>query len=350
MRLSKTTTVFLAKQRAEPRYEPIPRLSMPIPVNAGSIGLPQRRHERFNRDMLLDELRTLITRHARDGVTATGVGGVLLSVATEPGPPTVSMTGTTFALIAQGRKRLALGDRVHDYRAGQYLVTSVDLPVTGEFVDASAHEPAIGFGLALQPAIVADLLLHPAAAEFPRAARGAAAPAGIAVSQAPRELLDAAVRMLRLFDRPRDLPVLAPMIEREIHWLLMTGDQGETVRQLGLADGSLNRVGHAVRWVREHFGESIRVDDLARLSRMSPSAFHRSFQAVTGMSPIQFQKQIRLQEARVRLLAEPGDVAGAAYAVGYESPSQFNREYRQRFGLPPGRDAARLRESADVAR
>src|SRR4051812_25366554 len=185
--------------------------------------------------MLLEELRSLITRHAHDGATAA-LEGVLLSVVEEPAPPATSTTGTSLALIAQGAKTLALGDRVYRYRAGQYLVASVDLPVTGQFTEASPARPALGFGLTLRPSVIAELLLNPAAGDFPRAGRGAATPSGIAVSDASHELIDAVVRMLRLLDRPRDLPMLAPLIEREILWLIMTGEQGATVRQLGLAD------------------------------------------------------------------------------------------------------------------
>jgi AraC-like DNA-binding protein len=135
------------------------------------------------------------------------------------------------------------------------------------------------------------------------------------------------------------------MIEREILWLIMSGEQGATVRQLGLADSSLSRVRHVVRRIREHFTESLRVDELAELARMSPSAFHRAFHAVTSMSPIQYQKRIRLQEARLRLIANPGDIGATAYAVGYESPSQFSREYRREFGASPREDAIALRAS-----
>ncbi len=293
----------------------------------------------------LSALHALIERHAGDGVTTTAIPRVLVSRMDGSARQDESTTGTVLAIIAQGRKRLAVGDTVHDYGPGQYLVASVDLPVTGEFTGASREYPALGFGLELRPEVVAELMLGPAAADFARPARGTWSPPGIAVSDASDELLDAAVRMLRLLDRPRDIPVLAPMIEREIHWLLMTGAQGATVRQLGLADSGLSRVRHAVRWIRDRYADTIRVDELARLTRMSASAFHRNFHAVTAMSPIQFQKQLRLQEARMRLLADPGDVAAIAYAVGYESPSQFSREYRRQFGAPPGRDAARLRAS-----
>jgi AraC-like DNA-binding protein len=295
--------------------------------------------------MDLEELRRLLARHARpDGSTA--VDGVLVSKVDRPDPPSASMTGTVLALIAQGEKRLALGDRVYDYRAGQYLVASVDLPVTGHFVDTGPDRPALGFGLVLQPAAVAELLLA-SPADVPRGA--GATPSGIAVSDAPAELLDAVVRLLRLLDRPRDRAVLAPLVKREILWRVMTGEQGAVVRQLGLADSSLSHVARAVGWIREHYRESFRVDDVARLAGMSASAFYRHFQAVTAMSPIQFQKQIRLQEARLLLAAHPGDVTGVGYRVGYDSPSQFSREYRRLFGVPPSRDGARPAAPAVVS-
>lgn len=151
------------------------------------------------------------------------------------------------------------------------------------------------------------------------------------------------VRLLRLLDEPRDRAVLAPLVKREILWRLITGEQGATVRQLGLADSSLSHISRAVRWIREHYAQPFRVEDVARQSGMGVSAFYRNFQAVTAMSPIQFQKQIRLQEARLLLATHPGDVTGVGHRVGYDNPSQFSREYRRRFGVPPSQDAARLR-------
>lgn len=295
--------------------------------------------------MRLDELRTLLDRHARPDMT-TALDGVLISKIVEPNEPSASMSGTVMALIAQGEKRLALGDRVHDYRAGQYLVASVDLPVIGHFVDATEAQPAIGFGLELRPAAIAELLLQAGPGDIPRA--GGTVPA-LAVSDASGEMIDAVIRLVRLLDRPRDATVLAPLVIREILWRLITGEQGGTVRQLGLADSSLAHVSRAVHWIRDNYRQAFQVQDLARMSGLSVSAFHRNFQAVTAMSPIRFQKQIRLQEARLLLAMRSADVAGVGYSVGYDSPSQFSREYRRQFGSPPSQDAVRLRGEPQLA-
>ena len=291
----------------------------------------------------LTELRALIARHVRPDET-TAIDGVLLSAADRPGEPRASTTGTVMAIIAQGAKRLAIGDRVHDYGPGQYLVASVDLPITGHYTRASADEPALGFGLVLRPSAIASLILD---ADSPEPRRPGPAPAGLGVADASPELLDAAIRMLRLLDAgPADREVLAPMLERELLWRLMTGPLGESVRQIGMTDSSLTHVSRAVRRISEHCERPFRVEDLARSCGMSTSAFHRAFHAVTALSPIQFQKQIRLQKSRLLLLTGADDVATVGHRVGYDSASQFSREYRRRFGLPPGRDAARLRAEA----
>ncbi|MEW2547311.1 AraC family transcriptional regulator [Streptomyces sp. NPDC047002] len=291
--------------------------------------------------MPLDELRALIARcAARPGPLA---GGARVSSVTEPGPPAYSVAEPVFALVAQGAKRLTSGDRVHDYGAGQYLVVSVGLPVAGHYTRADRERPFLGFGLTLRPAAIASLLLDAGGAPPAGGGRDATPPPGLAVGRASAELVDAVARMLRLSESPADAPVLAPLIEREILWRLVTGPCGATVRQIGLADGRLGHIARAVRTLREHFAEQVRVADLARMCGMSPSAFHRHFRAVTAMTPIQYQKQVRLREARLLLVAGSGDVASAGYAVGYDSASQFSREYRRLFGVPPGRDAVRLR-------
>jgi AraC-like DNA-binding protein len=289
----------------------------------------------------LGQLRALIARHTRPDDT-TAIDGVLVSAVDTAGEPRASTTGTVFALIAQGAKRLSIGDRVYDYRAGQYLVASVDLPVTGHWSQASPQEPALGFGLVLHPSTIASLLLEGDPAGSSRISPTTAHPA-LGVADAPPELLDAVIRMLGLLDSPNDRAVLAPMIEREILWRLLTGPLGATVRQIGLADSSITHISRAVRWINEHYAEPLRVDDLAAACGMSTSAFHRKFRAVTAMSPLQFQKQIRLHKSRLLLMTGVDDVATVGHQVGYDSTSQFNREYRRQFGLPPGRDAARLR-------
>jgi AraC-like DNA-binding protein len=285
----------------------------------------------------LDELRTLIAANA--GRDELPVDGLFLSRTEHVTVPTPLLTGPVVALVAQGAKCAVLGDRTYDYRAGQYLVVSVDLPVTGNYTRASAAEPFLGVGLMLEPAAVAELLLETEGRD-----RSAAHP-GIAVSDASAELLDATVRMMRLLDRPADAPVLAPLIKKEILWRLLTGPQGAMVSQIGLADSSLTHVGRAIRWIREHHAETLRIERLAQLAMMSPTSFHRHFRAVTAMTPVQYQKRIRLHEARLLLVDRTHDVATVGYLVGYESTSQFSREYRRQFGVPPGRDADRLRRS-----
>jgi AraC-like DNA-binding protein len=272
--------------------------------------------------------------------------GVLVSSVTEPVDAIAPTSRTIFAVIAQGGKRVAVGEKMYEYVAGQYLVASLDLPITGSHWYASEAEPALGFGLILDPPSIASVLLHAAehgASTTRRRGSTACAPAGMGVADAPFELLDAVIRLLRLLEQPEDRDVLGPLIKREILWRLIAGPVGETVRQLGLADSSLTTIGRSVRWITENYNQSFRVDDLARSSGMSNSAFHRSFQAVTGLSPIQFQKQIRLQRSRLLLMTGQEDVATVGYQVGYESASQFDREYRREFGLPPARDAERLR-------
>jgi AraC-like DNA-binding protein len=291
--------------------------------------------------MSLDELRDVLERHARSDLT-TAIDGVRICKSDHTGSLEHVMAGAVLAVIARGGKRLALGERVYDYQAGQYLIASVDLPVKVQVIEATPGQSTLSFGMTLEPAVIAELLLQAGPGDLPRSP--STARPGIAISDAPDELLDAVVRLLRLLDRPGDRKALTPLFKREILWRLMTGEQSGLVRQLGLANSGLNHITRAVQWIRENYTQPFRVEEVAQLSGMSVSAFHRNFQTVTGMTPIQFQKHFRLQAARLLLANRPNDITGVSHRVGYDSPSQFSREYRRQFGAPPSLDAARMRE------
>jgi AraC-like DNA-binding protein len=289
-------------------------------------------------------LRESITRHAGEGRTRTALPCLSVICSPTTTEPLGDVIEPTLSVIAQGVKETALNGRTFTYGPGQFLVVSVELPVIGHITKATVEEPFLAVVLELRPERIAALLLETAAA----ARQGVvdATPAGIAVSDASEALIDAIGRLLALLDAPADAAALAAGVEREVLWRLITGPQGTTVRQIGLADSRLAHLARAIGWIRGHYNETLRVEQLATLATMSVSSFHRHFRAVTSMTPIQYQKQIRLREARARLLAEPGDVAGVGFAVGYDSPSQFSREYRRLFGRPPSRDALILREAA----
>jgi AraC-like DNA-binding protein len=294
----------------------------------------------------LANLRESIARHADQGLTPTALPGVSVVCSPTTTEPLCGVAEPTLAVVAQGVKDTTLNGRTFTYGVGQFLVVSVDLPVIGHVTQGTAEEPFLAVVLELRPQMIATLLLETA----PGATGGAdavdATPTGLAVSDASPSLLDAISRLLALLDAPADVAALAAGIEREVLWRLLTGPQGTAVRQIGLADSRLAHLTRAIRWIRGHYNETLRVDELAALATMSVSSFHRHFRAVTSMSPIQFQKEIRLHEARARLLAEPSDVTGVGYAVGYDSPSQFSREYRRMFGVPPSHDARALRDAA----
>ena len=293
----------------------------------------------------LSELKSLVARHARPGAPATVLAGVRATISRVPTEAIHCVNGPSLGLVVQGAKRTIVGDRVFEYGEGDFVVTSVDLPIASRIVRASADRPYLACGLDLDPAAIASLLL-----ETPGVDDLVATPCGMGVHAVPPELAEAMVRLLRLLAAPRDAPVLRPLIEREILWRLLCGPQGGRVRQIGLADSRLAQVKHAIRHIRQHYAEALSIGQLAGVAAMSESSFHRHFRAVTAMTPIQFQKQIRLQEARARLLADADDVAAVGYAVGYDSASQFSREYSRLFGAPPGRDVARLRQVGPLER
>jgi AraC-like DNA-binding protein len=293
----------------------------------------------------LRELSTLITRlatPARGGVWKNDLLGLVVRAAGSISEPTHQVYEPVFALIAQGEKQIVLGDEIFTCGEGTFLVVSVDLPITFRISRATPEEPYVALAMTLKPAAVATLLLE--AGPVGRTPAEADAP-GLGMSDAPGELIEAVVRLVSLLDRPRDLPILGPIAEKEILWRLLCSEQGQRLRQIGLADSRLSQIGRAMRWMRENYRETVAIGDLARLSAMSVTSFHRHFRAVALMSPLQYLKQIRLQEARARLLARSEDVAAVGHAVGYDSPSQFSREYKRAYGAPPGQDARLLRAS-----
>jgi AraC-like DNA-binding protein len=237
--------------------------------------------------------------------------------------------------MLQGSKRTLIGDQTYDYATGEFLVISLEMPITAKVMKASVAEPFLSFGMLLNASEIANLLLETGAAK-------ASSGPGVGLSKASPELVDAVLRLVRLLERPDDIAVMRPLVEREILWRLLNGPQGALVRQIGLADSRLSQIGRTVSWIRRHFNQGMRMEDLAEMAGMSVSSFHRNFRSVTQMSPLQYQKQIRLQEARAKLMQGIGEIAAVGFAVGYESPSQFSREYRRQFGVAPGQDAERM--------
>jgi AraC-like DNA-binding protein len=296
----------------------------------------------------LDFLREVIRRHAHNEHTATPIDGLMITATDHPTEPRAGIAERSLAIVAQGAKRTVVGDGVFDYRAGDFLVVSLDLPVIGQVTTATPATPFLGLGVRLDPTEIAALLVESATLGVP-AGSSTATPGrtpAIAVARAGDDLLDACGRLAGLLDAPRDAPILAPLHRREILWRLLNGPHGPLIRQIGLADGNLAHIARTVSWIRRNYRDTVRVDELAALAGMSSSVFYRHFRLVTQLTPIQYQKAIRLQEARLLLIAGRGDVAEISHLVGYDSTSQFSREYRRRFGSPPGRDGARLRAAA----
>jgi AraC-like DNA-binding protein len=292
-----------------------------------------------------DELAELIARYATsDGVHATPLPRVHVVRLSRPSDPVHMMHQPALCVIAQGSKQIVAGPKVYRYDSSRYLVVSVDVPATGRVLEATPQRPYLSLRLDLDLVVLNALMLESA----PVALARDTVP-GIMVSTLSAELRDGAIRLLRLLATPRDIPVLAPLAEREILYRLLMGEQGRTVRQIALADGNGHGVSRAIEWIKRNYREQFRIQALAGVAAMSPSALYAHFKTVTAMSPLQYQKQLRLQEARQLMLGGLMDAATAAYEVGYESPSQFSREYRRLFGNPPARDIARLKDVPAVA-
>ncbi|WP_136069074.1 AraC family transcriptional regulator [Modicisalibacter radicis] len=283
----------------------------------------------------LHELSGLIERHASaDGVTATPVPRVALLRSSAPTTPLHTLYDPSICLVAQGRKRACLAGVEYLYRACEYLIVGVDLPVIGAVIEASANAPYLCFKLQLDRSVLVDML---------PGQQGERSGPPISIAPATPELIDAAVRMLRLLDTPDDIGALAPLIEREILHRLLNGPQGAILRQIAVVESRLSRMRDAIQYLAEHFHEPFSVEDLAGRVGMSLSSFHDQFRQTTMMTPLQFRNHLRFQEVRRLMLSEGLSAAEAGFRVGYESPSQLSRDYARIHGMPPKQDVARLK-------
>jgi AraC-like DNA-binding protein len=274
----------------------------------------------------------------------TAIPGLTLYRRDEPSQPTSIMYEPRICVIAQGAKRVLLGDDTYVYDAQHFLITSVYLPTFVQIIKASREKPCLGLILKLDQREMSQLMVDshlppPCPQQSSR---------GMATGEVTLPLLNAFQRLIDLLDEPKDIPILAPIIQREIFFRLLVGDQGTRLRQMASAGSQSQQIARAIDWLKGNFTQPLRIDDLATQVHMSRSTFHHHFRALTAMSPLQYQKWLRLNEARRLMLTERLDATTAALQVGYESPSQFSREYGRLFGAPPLRDIASLRQMASV--
>lgn len=274
-----------------------------------------------------------------DGVHSTAIPRLSVIRASQPTEPLHALHQPALCIVAQGKKQVYVADEMYLYGPDEYLIVAVDLPVTGQIVGATPASPYLCMRLDFDPVILSDLMTGLGLSGAPAEPVGA----GLGLSPVTPELLSAAVRLAELLFSPRDAGYLAPLAERELLYRLFTGEQASKMQGIARTDSHLQRVNRAIGWLKEHYREPFRIGELAATARMSPSALHRHFKAVTSLSPLQYQKRLRLQEARRLLVGASARAASTGLNVGYDNPSQFSREYRRLFGAPPRRDAAKLR-------
>lgn len=296
-----------------------------------------------NGEIALEALGRSIARWTEHGeLHATTIPGLSLFRRTEPTEPISGMYEPSICLIAQGAKRVRLGEDTYVYDAHHYLITAVHLPTVVQIIEASREKPYLGLRLKFDQhelsRLMVDSHLPPPRTQQSRR--------GMATGEVTLPLVNAFQRLIDLLAEEQDVPILAPVIQREILYRLLVGDQGTRLRQIASAGSQSQQIARAIDWLKENFNQPLRIDDLAGQARMSTSTFHHHFRAMTALSPLQYQKQLRLQEARRLMLAEHMDAGSAAFEVGYESPSQFSREYSRLFGAPPLRDITNLRQGA----
>lgn len=276
----------------------------------------------------MTQLKDLVSRYGTDG-TAPCAQIPFLYIARFDSvvPPLYHLAEPTVSIMVQGTKRILLDEKIIEYKAGEALVNSVGLPMTVHMSNPTKNKPLLAIGISLNPSIIASLMFA--------AKKQKSTVAGFKVANPSENLMDAVLRIMKLLDHPEDIPVLAKALEKEIHWRILQSDLGGVAAQLGRSANHTMQIGNAINWIRANFNKTLRIERLAKLSAMSPTSFHRHFRRATSMSPIQYQKKIRLQEARVRLMSSEDNIASVGFAVGYESPSQFSREYRREFGVSP---------------
>ncbi len=290
-------------------------------------------------EMLGDRIASL----TEDGeLHVTAVPGLALFRRPEPTDPFTGMYEPSICLVAQGAKRVRLGDETYVYDSQHYLLTSVHLPTVVQIIEASVDKPYLGLRLSFDLREVSRLM---ADSNLPPP-RGQQSGRGMAIGAVTPPLVNAILRLIDLLDNERDIPILAPMIQREIIYRILEGDQGVRLRQIAASGSQSQQIARAIEWIKGNFSQPLRIDDLAEQARMSTSTFHHHFRTMTALSPLQYQKQLRLQEARRLMLADRLDASTAGFRVGYESPSQFSRDYSRQFGAPPLRDINNLRQMA----
>jgi AraC-like DNA-binding protein len=294
------------------------------------------------REMAFSTLTERISRWTEKGnLSPSAIPALSLYRRTAPAEPISYLHEPSICLIAQGSKRVILGEEVYVYDANHFLITSVGLPVVAQVIEASIEKPYLGLTLKLDHRAIAQLMM-----DNPPLPRSQQARRAMAVSEVTLPLLNAFLRLIDLLEEPDNIQVLAPLVQKEICYRLLLGDQGSRLRQIVEAGTRSHQIAGVIEWLKGNFTQPLRVDDLAAHARMSKSSFHHHFRALTAMSPLQFQKWLRLQEARQLMLTEHMDAATAALQVGYESPSQFSREYSRLFGAPPLRDIRSLHRAA----
>lgn len=279
-------------------------------------------------------------RNSLPGLTATRIPRLDICVGQSSTDKTPCLYRSMICFILQGSKRVALNDNLLSYDTEQYLISALDLPLIGQILDAEDGQPYVAVSLVLDPAILAEL-----ATTMPPVRENAQAGIGITINPMTASLRDTLLRLLSLLDSPADIPVLGPMLERELLYRLLLGPQGRLLRQIAQPGGALGSVRRAVAWIRDNYNTRLRIEALCSVSGMSRASLHRHFLSITGLSPIKYQKQLRLQEARQLLLAGKHRASDVAFVVGYESVSQFSREYLRQFGTSPARDVRAIRQA-----